>query len=216
MDLYENAVLTENDMKVLLTAQNWDVKSYKKGEIVKNITPRDKRIFLVVEGVVSLQIENALYEKEVIEIYGKGQFFSHAIPYLPGDAIWYICAKKKTRLAAIRPEEFESTRLTSICSNIHFIYQSQTFFLLEHCHILQQKTVRNKIFAWLYFQRECAKRDTIVVEVPYADLAAYLMVDRSSLLRELKKLENEGFIRRKGRCIHLLFGKNSIDRPDMS
>ncbi len=75
----------------------------------------------------------------------------------------------------------------------------------ERITILTQKSIRNKLLE--YFKITSLKNNSrhIYITTTYTELAEYLAVDRSAMSRELKNLQNEGFIDIKNKKITLLY-----------
>ena len=75
----------------------------------------------------------------------------------------------------------------------------------ERIAILTQKSIRNKLLE--YFKITSLKNNSRHIYIPttYSELAEYLAVDRSAMSRELKNLQNEGFIDIKNKKITLLY-----------
>ena len=75
----------------------------------------------------------------------------------------------------------------------------------ERIAILTQKSIRNKLLE--YFKITSLKNNSRHIYIPttYSELAEYLAVDRSAISRELKNLQNEGFIDIKNKKITLLY-----------
>lgn len=72
----------------------------------------------------------------------------------------------------------------------------------EKIELLSKRTVREKI---LFFLKSRMNEEKIFkVTTSYTAIAEYIAVDRSNFMRELKKLEIEGFIQKKNRLIKLL------------
>ena len=64
----------------------------------------------------------------------------------------------------------------------------------EKIELLSQKTVREK---FLYFLKQRINKENVFkVTTSYKAIAEYINVDRSNLMRELKKLEEETIIKR--------------------
>lgn len=71
----------------------------------------------------------------------------------------------------------------------------------EKIELLSQKTVRDKI---LYFLKQRMNNENIFkVTTSYKAIAEYIVVDRSNLMRELKKLEQENIIKRDKNTIYI-------------
>ena len=73
-----------------------------------------------------------------------------------------------------------------------------------HLDILMQKSVRDKLIT--FFEYLSAKKGTakFTVPLPFTDLADYLSVDRSAMMRELTKMNNDNIIISNKRKITLL------------
>jgi len=78
------------------------------------------------------------------------------------------------------------------------------FILFDRINILNEKTLRDRIMAYLYLLSN--NGDDMVVTIPYTKtmLADYLLANRSALSRELRKMEDEGIISVDGRKIKLI------------
>lgn len=74
--------------------------------------------------------------------------------------------------------------------------------LLSHIHILEQQSIRKKILAFL--ELISGGRKSFSVPMTLTDCADYLAVDRSAMMRELSKMQEEGMIRHKGRKFTLM------------
>ena len=61
-------------------------------------------------------------------------------------------------------------------------------------YILQQKTIRRKLQE--FFRQECAYQHSSRIElpIPFSDLSEYLAVDRTSMMKELGKMKDDGLI----------------------
>ena len=75
-----------------------------------------------------------------------------------------------------------------------------------HINILSQRTLRDKIMAYLTYQKVMLSdiEDSFEIPISLANLANYLAVDRSSMMRELRKMNDEGLIESKGRHFKVL------------
>lgn len=79
-----------------------------------------------------------------------------------------------------------------------------TIKLNTRIEILTKKNIRDKLIT--YFNILSAKNYSKTFTIPFTltDLADYLSVDRSAMMREISHLKNEGFIEKKGKKITLL------------
>ena len=75
----------------------------------------------------------------------------------------------------------------------------------DRIQILTEKTIRNKLLN--YFNSLYKKNLSKNITIPFSltNLADYLSIDRSAMMRELKNLKDEGLINQKGKKIQLLY-----------
>jgi len=81
------------------------------------------------------------------------------------------------------------------------------FRLFDRINILREKTLRDKILAYLFTLSDRGNTAKITLPLTKTMLADYLLANRSALSKELRKMEDEGIISVKGREIELLYKK---------
>ena len=76
--------------------------------------------------------------------------------------------------------------------------------LTEKVDILSHRSIRGKLMS--YFRIQSTKQNTLTFELPFSllKLANYLCIDRSAMMRELKKMKEEEMIELDGRMVTLL------------
>lgn len=77
--------------------------------------------------------------------------------------------------------------------------------LSERIEVLSQRSIRDRLLS--YFQLSSRRNGTVSFSMPFtgAELADYLCVDRSAMLRELKKMREDGLVRVDKRHVDALF-----------
>ena len=76
---------------------------------------------------------------------------------------------------------------------------SKTISLNSKIDILSQRSIKDKILT--YLKKEALKKNSKTFTIPYSfqELADYLCIDRSAMMRELKNLQKEKKIKKEGR-----------------
>lgn len=146
----------------------------------------------------------------IIEDLPSESIFDTSIYSLQKDE-YEITAKEDTVLIV-----FEKDQIMNHVNNAHPSYYQfiQNFLSVsieklslqsEHIAILSQKSIRNKLLT--YFKITSKRRGTkiLYLDLNYSNLASYLAIDRCAMARELKYLEDEGFIKKEGKRISLLY-----------
>lgn len=75
--------------------------------------------------------------------------------------------------------------------------------LSEHVDVLSRRTIRDKLLCFFEQQTEKTGSDTFSLPFSLSTLAEYIATDRSAMMREMKKMREEGVIRTKNREITL-------------
>ncbi len=71
--------------------------------------------------------------------------------------------------------------------------------------LLTKRSIREKLQTYFTTLTKAGMNRTFFIPLSYTDLADYLSVDRSAMMRELKSLQEEGFISRDGNKITLKY-----------
>ena len=89
-------------------------------------------------------------------------------------------------------------------NKINLLIMNNTIKLNTRIELLTKKNIRDKLLS--YFNIISSKKFSKTITLPFSltDLADYLSVDRSAMMRELSHLKEEGFIEKKGNKITLL------------
>ena len=74
-----------------------------------------------------------------------------------------------------------------------------------HIEVLSKRGIREKILEYFSILSNRTLNKTFILPYTFTDLADYLNVDRSAMMRELKSLKEEGFIKKTGNKITLLY-----------
>ena len=85
------------------------------------------------------------------------------------------------------------------------LFLDQIVELNLRIELLTTKNTREKILSYFRILSKGTLRRTFTLPYSYTDLADFLSVDRSAMMRELKLLIDEGFIEKNGSKITLLY-----------
>jgi CRP-like cAMP-binding protein len=97
-----------------------------------------------------------------------------------------------------------SNSYANIRNNIIDILVTSMSKINERVNILSKKTIREKLLSYFNMLSKKKKSKTFNLPITYIELADYLSVDRSAMMRELKKLKNEKIISSNEKKITIL------------
>ena len=109
----------------------------------------------------------------------------------------------------IHPCTHACLKHTQLINNLFALTAEKLQTLELRINILAQKNMRQKLLTYLEYAGSGAKGEKFVINMTITELAAYLNVDRSSLMREMKRMKEEGLIWSEGRKFRLLSAKLS-------
>lgn len=183
------------------------LKSFKRDEIMLRPSYDDDDIGFLVSGTAYLISINLDGQKSIIDYYQEGDVFGKRLCPDAGINAYYIIAKTKCT-ALIFPYK----KIISCCHKrcekhiqlIDYILRMSTRRAHLHIDILSQRSTKAKLNYYFKLLNHLNNTRTITLPMSLSDLADYLSVDRSAMMRELKKMNDDGLIVSHGRKIVLL------------
>ena len=183
--------------------------TFRNGETIMEYSSSMKKIGLILYGRAVLNCCDAEGNQHIIDELNKDAVFGEPF-LLPTDSQhYYVCATEETRVMFIDYEhvikrcEQACHHHSQMVSNLLQMTAMQSRQQMERIYVLSRATTRKKLLAYLNNLSSQTHSHSIQIPMSYTALAQYLTVDRSAMTRELKNLEKEGILTKKGRNIRL-------------
>lgn len=198
-----------NEIERLLPCLEAKTMTFKKGNIILNNISDNHHFGILLKGSANvIQIDNN-GNRSIIETLKKNDLFETEMFHMTNNEISVI-ALEETQIMIIAYEKVliqckkNCTYHTQFIDNILKILIRKINVNYFHMQLLSKKTIREKIIE--YFQYISLEKQTKKFTLPmsYSDLADYLSTDRSALMREIKKLKEEGIIEIKNKMVTLI------------
>ncbi len=183
------------------------IKKYRKGE---EIPMPHARLGIVENGHISLMKTDINGVRTIFEQLGAGGVFGDVLGFAWADGSFFLVAEEDSDVLYIDYEHIIK-RCTNACahhsavvSNLVKLMSEKTQALSEHLEILSRRTTREKLLA--YFAMLAAKNKSLYFTIPFSQtsLADYICVDRSAMVRELRRMSEEGLIDIERRNVKLI------------
>ena len=183
---------------------------FQNGETIMEYSCSMKKIGLIQEGRAVLYCCDEDGNEYVIDELNQDSVFGEPF-LLPSDAQhYYVCAATQTKVLFIDYEhvikrcENACHHHSQIVSNLLQMIALRSRQQTDRIYMLSRSSTRKKLMAYLHSL--AAEKGTKKYKIPmsYTDLAQYLSVDRSAMMREIKNLTKMGVLRREGRNVELL------------
>lgn len=201
--------LTYTDQDKILNDFKARSSSFSKGvTIMSNLrTTRDFNI--VKSGIINIIRFNYNGTRTIIETLEEDDVFGNFSSATNEEL--YVIAETDTEIISFNYDNIFQRYSKNI--DLHYQFNENVVKILaeklqstnDRIQILTEKTIRNKLLN--YFNSLYKKNLSKNITIPFSltNLADYLSIDRSAMMRELKNLKDEGLINQKGKKIQLLY-----------
>ena len=185
------------------------VKKFKKNEIVTTYLLKRKQICVLLSGMAHLIRYSDTGERRIIYSFKEGDAFGEALYMLHTSRELFVEAKKDCEVLFLPYDKLDSCNRDcyyhiQLLKDLPDLFMNRMAELNSRAELLTYKGVRDKLM--FYFNNLVTEGNSSSFTLPfsYTDLADYLVLDRSAMMRELTKMVNEGIIKRKGKNIVLI------------
>lgn len=185
------------------------IKRYKSGELINNYQNKINNIGIVEYGQVSIIRIDKNGNRSILESVEKNDVFGQVLSFYgtDGDGVYAICSENCQVMfidfCHITKRCEKACRHHSVVvENVFKLIANRAMSLSERVEVLSQRSTRGKLLC--YFSITSDGRKSFMLPFSLSDLADYLSVDRSAMMREIKKLRDDNIIEQKGRQITLI------------
>lgn len=193
-------------MKLCFKAVN---KKYTAGETINSI--ENLSVGIVVSGVIEITKFDFDGNRTILECIAENEIF--------GDLFFSQIHEGDVQIICSADAEvmfIDYDHLTKQCQNacahhskliqnMLFIVSEKSKKLSNRVEVLSQRTLRKKLITYFnMLSKETGKRN-IVLPFSLSSLSDYLCVDRSAMLREMKKMREEGLIDSHAKKVNILY-----------
>ncbi len=168
------------------------IKKYNKGEIIKLMGDEVNRIGIILDGYISInQLDSDGNEVLVNELQKDDIFLEVFVvaknEYIPVNVLSF----SDTNIIFL---DYHQAKLKypQIIENMAILLANKTINMNKRVQILSQLSLRSKIMTFLNFENK--NNEWFEIMFNREELALYLNANRSSLSKELSKMQEEGLI----------------------
>lgn len=176
-------------------------RTYEPEETICFYSDHPDRIGYLIDGEAAIIRTHYDGRQTILEYLKAGDVFGSALSAVSqaSGALQVVCTKKCT-IQFINYEHL-TKRCSNACafhsrlvSNALELISKKAISLSEHLEVLSQRTTRDKLLCYFHQQATAQHSDTFRLPFSLSTLADYLSVDRSAMMREIKKLKEEGIL----------------------
>lgn len=205
--IYKN--IEEKNLKKLLSTLQSSTLFYKAEQTIAYSISNRNIIGIIEKGNAVLLRFDYDGKRTIIEEMNEGDIFSDMfIPIDSGELS--VIAKTDCSVTFINYDtlikEFNSNKnIPILLDNLIKLISKKLVKRNERIELLTKRSIRNKLL--YYFELESKKNSSrsFNLKYSYTDLADYLSVDRSAMMRELKNLKDDKLIQDINKKITILY-----------
>lgn len=182
-------------------------RSFNEKEIIMHLSEDNHDVGILKSGTAYLAGTNIDGDKSIIDYYEQNNLFGSRFAPVNEMSSYYILAKTKCVVTFVDYHKLIACCHKNCDRHIQLIDNLINISVRKaqmHTDILSRRSIRNKLIAFFEYLREQSESDSFVIPFSLAELADYLAVNRSAMMRELKKMNDEGIIRSEGCSITML------------
>ncbi|MCI8700222.1 MAG: Crp/Fnr family transcriptional regulator [Clostridia bacterium] len=187
------------------------VKLFSKNDVITTYIEKRNQVCILMEGEADLIRYDINGNKTIIRHFIKNDIFGEIFHVTNTNNELFVLAKKDCKvLFYIYDDLFSKCKKTcpfhkELYDNFNKLFLNNIINLNTRIEHLTKRNTRDKLLSYFNLKSSKKHSKTIFISFSYTDLADYLNVDRSAMMRELKFLEDDGFIRRSANKVTLLY-----------
>ena len=204
--------ISYEEYRSLLTCFQAVQKSFRADDLIYDFSsPKNDAVGIVERGCAALIRIDEEGVATVMEELGPGGVFGRTLAFAgaSGDSLQVVCRTPCDVLFIDYPHILK--RCENACNHHSVLVQNMLRLmsdkaqaLSQRVDVLSRRSIREKLLCYFRQLSERAGSNTFTLPFSLSTLADYIATDRSAMMRELKRLREEGAIRSDGRQFTLL------------
>ena len=187
-----------------------DIKDFQANEIIMTLLPKRNLLCVLLDGEAYLITYDKNGNKKILYYYKKNDIFGEALFKMNTDRELFVQAKKKCTVLFFPYDKAEQCPETSCLYHIELLRNLPDLIINsisaqnQRLEILTKKTVREKLLT--FFENQVLEARSKTFEIPFTlvDLSDYLMIERTAMMREIKRMKDENIIKKNKNKFTLL------------
>lgn len=186
-------------------------KKFQKNEIITTYIKNRNQICILKSGLADLVRYDINGNKTIVETLKTSDVFGEIFFPVTTNNELFVVAKEECEVVYFIYDEITS-KCTRTCkfheilnSNLLKLVLKKTINQNVRIELLTKRSIREKLQSYFATLTKGGMSRTFYIPLSYTDLADYLSIDRSAMMRELKSLQEEGFISKDANKITLKY-----------
>lgn len=202
--------ISQQSIDAMIDCFKPELRSFKKGDTVLVYSTELEYLCVLLEGKAHLYCMDSDGEYTLLENYGVNDVFGEVLAMPIGSLGYAVEADSACRVMFIRCSCIfgrcanACQHHTMLTSNLFEISARKAQSLTLRINMISKKSIRRKLEKYFEYQQSKNGSPSFEIDLSLSQLAGYLCVDRTSMMRELRSMSDEGLIQRQGRHVTVL------------
>ncbi len=203
--------ITELQLKNLFNCLSAKEVKYTAGEEICSFNKSSNVFGVILNGRAHLKKLDSNGNFFILETLTKNSVFSDTLSFTATDANYIsVYALEPTSVLFLdvtcifKHCEKACEEHSTLMQNLMLYVVKRSKILSERIEILSNKSIKDKLLSYFSLLARNNNSNSFIVPMSFTNLAEYLCVDRSAMMREIKKLNDEGIISSNKRQVTII------------
>ena len=186
-------------------------RTFFKNEVITTYIEKRNQLCILKSGNADLVRYDLNGNKTIVEHFSKNDVFGEVFYMITTNNELLVEAKSKCEVLIYIYDDIH-TKCKNNCKfhqtlseNLPELILNKVTTLNMRIELLAKRSIRDKLLGYFSLLSSRNLSKTFTLPFSLTDLADYLSVDRSAMMRELKFLKEEGIVKKSGNKITLLY-----------
>ena len=178
-------------------------KTFSKNEVITSYIQKRQQVCILLEGSADLVRYDRNGNRIIVTHFSKNSIFGEIFYNITTSNELFVEAKQKSTVLFFSYDVI--VKNAKLSTSFNQLVLREITFLNMRIELLSKRSIREKLLAYFNILSNQKFSKSFTIPFSLTDLADYLCIDRSAMMREMKLLKDEGFLEKTGNRITLLY-----------
>ena len=200
--MYKDLNISEFTQQLQNTNLDFQTKQIKKNDIITTYIKNRNQICILKKGNADIIRYDKNGNKTIIETLKANDIFGEVFFPINTNSELFVIAKTNCEVIFFLYDDIFKYR--NALDNIFFnLFLNRTIKQNIRIELLTKRSIKEKLLSYFSFLSIEYNKKDFTLPLSYTDLADYLCIDRSAMMREIQHLQKENIITKNGYNIKL-------------